>query len=49
MEPRLLRIKDLIEEIRTMWDKWALMDGVRDDALSFDAFFNGFMALYFGC
>jgi len=48
-EPKSLRIKELIEEIRAMWDEWDLSDGVKDDILDFDAFYNGFMAPYFGC
>ena len=41
--------KVLIEEIRVMWDEWDLRDGQKDDILEFDAFYNGFMAPYFGC
>jgi len=40
---------NLIEEIRAMWDEWDLRDGTKDDMLEFDAFYNGFMAPYFGC
>ena len=32
-----------------MWDEWDLRDGTKDDMLEFDAFYNGFMAPYFGC
>ena len=32
-----------------MWDEWDLRDGEKDDILEFDAFYNGFMAPYFGC
>ncbi|XP_073244954.1 uncharacterized protein [Porites lutea] len=41
--------QDLIAEIRAMWDEWDLRDGQRDDKLDFDAFYNGFLAPYFGC
>lgn len=41
--------EQLIAEIRKMWDVWDLRDGVKDDELEFDAFYNGFMAPYFGC
>ena len=40
---------ELIAEIRAMWDEWDLRDGVKDNMLEFDAFYNGFMAPYFGC
>ena len=39
----------MISEVRAMWDEWDLRDGERDDTLTFDAFYNGFMAPYFGC
>lgn len=39
----------LIQEVRVMWDEWDLKDGVKDDMLDFDAFYNGFLAPYFGC
>ena len=32
-----------------MWDEWDLRDGTIDDELDFFAFYNGFMAPYFGC
>ena len=32
-----------------MRDEWDLRDGERDDKLEFDAFYNGFLAPYFGC
>ena len=42
--------KQLIEEVRDIWDTWDLRDDVQDDdALQFDSFYNGFMAPYFGC
>eukprot|EP00794_Sanderia_malayensis_P011795 gene11795-13015_t len=44
-----VHIDELIAEIRAMWDEWDLRDGEKDDALEFDAFYNGFMAPYFGC
>ena len=44
-----MRIQELIQEIRAMWDEWDLRDGEKDDILEFDAFYNGFMAPYFGC
>ena len=48
-EPKSKRIQELIAEIRAMWDEWDLRDGQKDDELEFDAFYNGFMAPYFGC
>ena len=45
----MAHIQNLIKEIREMWDEWDLRDGERDDILEFDAFYNGFMAPYFGC
>ncbi|CAH3030331.1 unnamed protein product [Porites evermanni] len=48
-EPKKAHAQDLIAEIRAMWDEWDLRDGQRDDKLEFDAFYNGFLAPYFGC
>lgn len=48
-EPVKAHAQVLIDEIRTMWDEWDLRDGEKDDRLSFDAFYNGFLAPYFGC
>ncbi|KAL9969057.1 hypothetical protein ACROYT_G021222 [Oculina patagonica] len=48
-EPKKAHAQELIAEIRAMWDEWDLRDGKRDDKLEFDAFYNGFMAPYFGC
>eukprot|EP00111_Clytia_hemisphaerica_P012427 TCONS_00036470-protein len=43
-------IEDLIKEIRVEWDEWDLRDNNQiDDMLDFNAFYNGFMAPYFGC
>ena len=40
----------LIEEVRSIWDKWDIQeDKVVDDFLKFHSFYNGFMAPYFGC
>lgn len=39
----------LRDEIRELWDEWDIRDGVKDDEVDLDAFFNGFMAPYFGC
>ena len=39
----------LIKEIRELWDEWDIRDGVKDDEVDLDAFYNGFMAPYFGC
>ena len=39
----------LMDEVRAMWDEWDLRDGKKDDMLEFDAFYNGFLAPYFGC
>lgn len=49
-EPKRVHGQELLAEIRAMWDEWDLReDGKRDDALSFDSFYNGFMAPFFGC
>ena len=49
-EPKKVHAQHLIAEIRLMWDEWDLRDdGKRDDMLEFDAFYNGFLAPYFGC
>ncbi|XP_028401598.1 uncharacterized protein LOC114524652 [Dendronephthya gigantea] len=49
-EPKSLRAKELLDDIRKMWDEWDLRDEVQgDDKLEFDSFYNGFMAPYFGC
>ena len=43
-------IEGLIAEIRAEWDEWDLRDNDQvDDMLDFNAFYNGFMAPYFGC
>ena len=45
-----LRHKQLIDEIRALWDTWDLMDRAQgDERLQFDSFYHGFMAPYFGC
>ena len=42
--------KNLIDQIRKIWDEWDLRDAKQgDDALEFFSFYNGFMAPYFGC
>ncbi len=42
--------RDLIKDVRSIWDQWDLRDeNERDELLQFDSFYNGFMALYFGC
>ena len=48
-EPKKAHAQELIAEIRAMWDEWDLRDGQKDDKLEFDAFYNGFLAPYFGC
>ena len=48
-EPKKVHAKELIAEIRAMWDVRDLRDGKKDDQLEFDAFYNGFMGPYFGC
>ena len=42
-------ILNLIGEIKEEWDKWDGKDGEVDDQLTFDNFYVGFMAPYFGC
>ncbi|XP_028397493.1 uncharacterized protein LOC114521305 [Dendronephthya gigantea] len=48
-KPKTLHGQNLIAEIRESWDEWDIRDGEKDDQLDFDAFYNGFMAPYFGC
>jgi len=48
-KPKRVHAQELIAEVRAMWDEWDLRDGERDDKLEFDAFYNGFLAPYFGC
>ena len=48
-EPKRVHAQQLIDEIRAMCDDWDLRDGERDDKLEFDAFYDGFLAPYFGC
>ena len=50
VEVKSQHAKNLIADVRTMWDTWDLQDEVKgDDCLQFDTFYNGFMAPYFGC
>jgi len=42
-------IDGLITLIKKEWDEWDNSDGCRNDKLSFEDFYNGFMAPYFGC
>ena len=42
-------IDKLIAEIKEEWDEWDGKDGEIDDQVTFDHFYNGFMAPYFGC
>jgi len=42
-------IEELIRQIKESWNYWDAKDGEEDDQLTFDAFYNGFMAPYFGC
>ncbi|XP_028401606.1 uncharacterized protein LOC114524657 [Dendronephthya gigantea] len=48
-KPNSQRAKELLGDIRKMWDKWDLRDNEvqGDDKLEFDSFYNGFMAPYF--
>ena len=48
-EPKRVHAQQLIDEIRAMCDDWDLRDGERDYKLEFDAFYDGFLAPYFGC
>ena len=48
-EPKRVHGQELLAEIRVMWDEWDLRDGEKDEKLEFDAFYNGFLAPYFGC
>lgn len=44
------RHKKLLAEVRKEWDEWDLTeDEQNDECLGFHAFYNGFMAPYFGC
>ena len=42
-------ITALIDEIQVDWKLWDLKDGEDDDQITFDNFYKGFMAPYFGC
>lgn len=42
-------INGLIDEIYEDWKFWDMRDGVDDDQITFDNFYKGFMAPYFGC
>jgi len=42
-------IESLIKEIKKQWDEWDNNDCKLDNRLSFQDFYNGFMAPYFGC
>ena len=42
-------INDIIAQIKEDWEVWDVKDGVDDDQISFDNFYKGFMAPYFGC
>ncbi|KAL5271381.1 hypothetical protein ACHWQZ_G001877 [Mnemiopsis leidyi] len=39
----------LIEEVKKLWKMYDEADGTADDTLTFENFYNGFMAPYFGC
>ena len=42
--------KQIIEEIRELWDFWDAREEKKDDnCLEFDSFYHGFMSPYFGC
>ncbi len=42
--------KQLIGEVREIWDKWDISESKnKDGCLEFHSFYNGFMAPYFGC
>ena len=42
-------IDHLISEIKLDWDIWDGRDGKKDEQLTFDHFYMGFMGPYFGC
>ncbi|KAJ8048155.1 hypothetical protein HOLleu_00343 [Holothuria leucospilota] len=42
--------KNLMAQVRKIWDEWDLRDEVQgDEMLQFDTFYDGFMAPYFSC
>ena len=42
--------QQLIGEVRKIWDKWNIEEEKEiEDRLTFQSFYNGFMAPYFGC
>merc|ERR1719233_962066 len=47
-EDKSLHITRLIEQIKKEWDTLDSRDGEHDDHLTFDDFYFGFMAPYFG-
>ena len=49
-EIRQPHMKQLIGEVRVIWDTWDLKDDVQgDDMLQLESFYSGFMSPYFGC
>ena len=45
-----LHSKQLISDVRKMWDEWdSREEEVGDERLQYDSFYNGFMAPYFAC
>ena len=45
-----LHSKQLIADVRKMWDEWdSREEAVGDERLQYDSFYNGFMAPYFSC
>lgn len=50
VEMKLDTHRQLLEEVRTIWDEWDNTEEERgDDCLEFYSFYNGFMSPYFGC
>merc|ERR1712243_267238 len=46
---RTVHVDEHIKKIKVRWDVWDISNDVQDDQITFDAFYNGFMAPYFGC
>ncbi|KAL9952350.1 hypothetical protein ACROYT_G039593 [Oculina patagonica] len=50
VEIKSVHAQHLIDEVRSIWDKWDIEEDKEiDDLLKFQSFYNGFMAPYFGC
>ncbi|XP_071792114.1 uncharacterized protein [Asterias amurensis] len=50
MELNSVHAKNLLDQIKVIWDEWDLKDKVKgDNMMEYDSFYNGFMAPFFSC